>query len=356
MKILITGMNNLQCTENYYLRQELNVVPTQYALLAALRDMGHVVDQRPVTIGEDLKEYDKVIAFIHNPSGFAGYVYNGLWVIQARPDCILSIDDWQADSIFDGVIQLTPETLFRPYIKEHHINIPDNIEAYSSQLLEGIEIVKRMQNKMLIAGFLGGDISLMLPQYPKHLFRTYHLNPYHLNRRPENNFTGFDDEYYMDDMLISPEKKKMEWAFVSLMQSKTRKYLKSLDMSGKWEINYFGAARGEFKSTRLKEPEMCGAYQKYWGCLVPKYYHAGSGFWRPRVFQVADANSILMTHPDEGKLYSNAHIKYNVKDVEQMDLTQLVALAKEQKEGLYSSQPLDKGITRKQLKEALEDD
>ena len=354
MKILVTGMNNLQCVENYYLRQELNVVPTQYALLAALRDMGHIVEQRYVTIGEDLKEYDKVICFIHNPAGFAGFVYNGLWAIHVRPDCILSIDDWQADSIFAGVTTLTPDTLFRPYIKEHHTNIPDNIEAYSSQLLNGIDIVKNMQNKMLIAGFLGGDISLMLPQYPKELLMTYHLNPYHLNRKPENNFTGYDDEFYMDDSVISSDKKKMEWTFVSLMQSKTRKYLKSLDMSGKWEINYFGAARGEFKSTRLKEPEMCGAYQKNWGCLVPKYYHAGSGFWRPRVFQVADANSILMAHYDEGKLYSDAHVSYNVKDIENMDLSQLINVAKLQKEGLYDSQPLDKSITRKQLKAALE--
>lgn len=353
MKILISGMNSLQTTENFYLRQQLNVVPTQYALLAALRDMGHTVDQRPVVIGESLDEYDKVIVFIHNPSGFAGYVYNALWAIHRRPDCILSLDDWQGDSIFDGVTKLTKESLFRAHVKDSHVLIPDDVEKYQPQFFEALDVIKAMKNKMLIAGFLGGDISLMLPQYPKELFRTYHLNPYHLNRTPENNFGETGPLF--GDSSIEPSEKKKGWVFASLVQGRTRKYLKSLNLSGDWDVNFYGAARGEFKSPRLKEPQMCAEYQKYWGCIVPKYYHSGSGFWRPRVFQVADANSILVVDDSEGKLYSEAHTGCSPKDVEQMDLSQLIDLAKRQKEGLYDSQPLDKAITRRQLAEALDD-
>ena len=352
MKILITGMNSLQTTEDFYLRQQLNVVPAHYALLRALRDMGHTVDQRPVVIGESLDEYDQAIVFIHNPSGFAGYVYNALWAIHRKPNCIISIDDWQADSIFDGVIKLTPETLFRDHVKSSHVIIPDDVEKYSAQFFESVDIIKSMKNKMLVAGFVNGDISLMLPQYPKELFSTYHISPYHLNRTPENNFGETNNLF--DDSLIDADMKKKSWVFASLVQAKTRKYLKSLNMSGQWDIKFYGAARGEFKSTRLKESLMCAEYQAHWGCIVPKYYHSGSGFWRPRVFQVADANSILVVDDTEGKLYSEAHTKCSPKDIEQMDLDQLINLARRQKEGLYDNQPLDKSITRKQLTEVLE--
>ena len=58
MKILVTGMNKNQVTENFYLRQQLKVVPSHYSLLRCLRDMGHEVEQRIVKVGEDLSEYD----------------------------------------------------------------------------------------------------------------------------------------------------------------------------------------------------------------------------------------------------------------------------------------------------------
>ena len=115
MKILLTGMNSAQCIENFWKRQDLEVVNTQYALVQALRDMGHEVHHTHAVIGESLKQYDRVIAFIHNPAGFSRYLYNGLWAISQRPDCILAIDDWQADSIWDGITGLEKETMFRPY-------------------------------------------------------------------------------------------------------------------------------------------------------------------------------------------------------------------------------------------------
>ena len=45
-KILITGMNKNQCTEDFYLRQQLQVVPSHYSLLRCLRDMNYEVEQR----------------------------------------------------------------------------------------------------------------------------------------------------------------------------------------------------------------------------------------------------------------------------------------------------------------------
>lgn len=353
MKILITGMNSAQCIENFWKRQDLEVVNTQYALVQALRDMGHEVHHTHAVIGESMDHYDRVIAFIHNPAGFSRYLYNGLWAISQRPDCVLAIDDWQADSIWDGITGLEKETMFRPYLRDMQEVMPPDVEKYADKLYEAVEIIKAKKNRMLIAGFQGGDISLMLPEYPKHLFRTWLLNPYHLNRRPENNFTGDDTAVFLDDMTIAPKDKKKEWVFTSLMQGKTRKYLESLNLGEGWKVNIYGGLRGQYKTPRLIESDMCNCYQQHWGVLVPKYYHAGSGFWRPRVFQVADANSILVCDDAEGRLYSEAHVGLKPADIEEMNLKELIDLAKRQKEGLYSSQPLDKMITRRQLDEVL---
>ena len=63
MNVLITGMNKNQCTRDFFLSQQLKVVPSHYSLIRCLEDMGHIVTQRPVVIGESLDEYDEVIVF-----------------------------------------------------------------------------------------------------------------------------------------------------------------------------------------------------------------------------------------------------------------------------------------------------
>ena len=94
-KILITGFNKQQCTRDYFrFNSQLKIVPSHYSLAMCLEDMGYDVEQRQVTIGESLDSYDEVIVFLHNPGGFAEFVYNGLWAIYNRPSCIMAFDDY----------------------------------------------------------------------------------------------------------------------------------------------------------------------------------------------------------------------------------------------------------------------
>ena len=64
MKILITGFNKEQCTKDYYLGKELKILNSHYSLIRCLEDMGHEIEQRTVSIGEDLSGYDKVIIYL----------------------------------------------------------------------------------------------------------------------------------------------------------------------------------------------------------------------------------------------------------------------------------------------------
>jgi len=338
MKILITGMNKQQCTENFYKTSQLKVMPSHLSLIACLRDMGHTVEQRIVTIGEDLSEYDRIICYIHNPSGFAGFVYNGLWLINEYPDCILAFDDWQTDSIYKGLTALEdPEKLFRPYVKDGHKHVPDNIEDYKKQLLNGIEIVKSKKNKMLISAFAGGNLSLLI-DYPKELMFSFNPNPYHINL--SSNFNPLFEE------------KQKVFNFAGLIQDKTKKWLKAQNI-GDWPLKKYGSRKDG--QDRVIEPEMVNIYGQQWGILMPGYFHAGSGWWRARPLQVADSGSILIGDWKEMVLYYDDDELASLKasDIIMMSDKQLEDVAEAQKQAIYTTHPLDKSVTQEELGRVL---
>ena len=342
MNILITGMNKNQCTKDFYLQQQLQVVPSHYSLIRCLEDMGHTVTQRAVVIGESLKEFDEVIVFIHNPSGFAGFVYNALWAIHKKPNAVLAFDDWQVDSIYDGLLALKdPSKLFREYVKDGHQNIPENIDSYQDVLVSSIEKIESKTNRMLISAFSGGDLSLLI-DYPKDLLFAYNPNPYHLNRQPTTSI--FDD---------SPEKEKV-FNFAGLVQDKTKKWLKNqgIDKTS-WPLKQYGSRKDG--QDRVTEDVMVTIYSQQWGILMPGYFHAGSGWWRARYLQVADAGSILIGDPKELiVVYKNIEASsFKAENIINLSDAQLKQIAIFQKECLYSSHPLNKEIQKQELNACL---
>ena len=347
MNILITGMNKLQCTRDFYESQQLKVVPSHYSLIRCLEDMGHTVTQRPVEIGETLDEYDEVIVFIHNPSGFAGYVYNALWAISQKPDCILAFDDWQVDSIYSGLLALEdPDKMFRPYVKDSHVLIPDNIESYEKVFDAAIDLIESKKNRMLISAFSGGDLSLLI-DYPKELLFAYNPNPYHLNRQPqEMGGTLFFDE--------TPAPKEFVFNFAGLVQDKTKKWLKAQGVDKhSWPLKQYGSRKDG--QDRVTEDVMVTIYSQQWGILMPGYFHAGSGWWRARPLQVADAGSILIGEPKEMMLYYGDEQLANIKAQDIVSLSDkfLKDIAASQKEAIYRLHPLDKEVQKAELNACL---
>ena len=340
MNILITGMNKNQCTRDFFLQQELKVVPSHYSLIRCLEDMGHTVTQRYVEIGESLDEYDEVIVFIHNPSGFAGYVYNALWAVSQKPNCILAFDDWQVDSIYSGLLSLEdPSEMFRPYIKDSHKFIPDNIESYEKIFDLAIDKIESKTNRMLISAFNGGDLSLLI-DYPKELLFRYNPNPYHLNRQPKINM--FD------------EPKQRVFNFAGLVQDKTKKWLKEEGVDKhSWPLIKYGSRKDG--QDRVTEDEMVTIYSQQWGILMPGYFHAGSGWWRARPLQVADSGSILIGDPKEMIIYYQNQELANIRAVDIINKTdvELEELANAQREAIYKVHPLNKEVQKMEIDACL---
>ena len=102
-RILITGFNREQCNRDFYLRKELKILNSHYSLSRCLEDMGWEVDQRPISIGEDLSSYDEVVVYLHSSNSFCQYIYDGLYAIAARPNCIMAFDDWQVNQVMDNI-------------------------------------------------------------------------------------------------------------------------------------------------------------------------------------------------------------------------------------------------------------
>ena len=349
-KILITGMNKLQCTRDFYLSQQLQVVPSHYSLIRCLEDMGYLVEQRNVEIGEDLSHYHHVIVFLHNPAGFAAFVYNALWAVFNRQDCILAFDDWQTDSIYSGLLSLTdPEKLFRPYVLDSHTNIPPDIKNYQSQFIEAINLIESKANKVLISAFDGGDLSLVV-DYPKDKLFGYNPNPYHFHRKPsfvKKSIITFDDDAKVEKQRI--------FNFAGLVQDKTKKWLKSQEVEKTgWELKLYGSRKDG--QDRVKEHEMVDLFAQHWGILMAGYHHAGSGWWRSRPTQCADAGSVLIGDPREMILLYGDTTLANIKAIDLIDCSDhdLHFLASSQKDALYSLHPLNKHVQQQELLKCLE--
>lgn len=386
MKILITGFNKNQCTRKFYLRQQLKVVPSHYSLVNCLTDMGHEVDQRQVSIGEDLSMYDEIIVFIAGPRQLvATTVYEGLWAISQKPDCILAFDDWQVPDLFKGVAKCdgNSEELFAQFILDVNKKTLEDVKPYMVEFFDALRTITSMQNRMLISAFDAehvGDPVNFGPQllfdkikYPRDRTFVYNPNPYHRNRKPgdvlhegaeDPTWTGSPPRWH--GVRVAKERR---FNFASLVQSKTQKWLKKQGYTGNpkndeegviggWPVDLYGSKAETQK--RLTEDEMCGVIARDWGCLMPGYEHAGSGWWRARPLQCADAGSILLGEDKELRVYYGGDYQmYGLKATDIVSATdaELKDIAAHQRECLYDTHPigdLGKQLQREELQAVLD--
>jgi len=383
MKILITGFNKNQCTRKFYLRQQLKVVPSHYSLVNCLMDMGYEVDQRQVTIGEDLSGYDEIIVFIAGPRQLvATTVYEGLWAISQRPDCILAFDDWQVPDLFKGVAKCDgkPDELFAQFILDVNKKTLEEVKPYEKQFMQALSVITAKKNRMLISAFRTehlGDNETYGPHllfdkidYPRNRLFVYNPNPYHRNRMwGDIGHEGDEDPTWKPSPLsytVGPRpEKERRFNFASLVQSKTQKWLKKQGYTGNpkddeqgtiggWAVDLYGSKAETQK--RLTEDQMVEVITRDWGCLMPGYEHAGSGWWRARPLQCAAASSILLGDDKELRVYyGNDYPFYGLKAADIVEATdmELREIAQAQTDFLHTIHPLDKSVQEAELLAAL---
>lgn len=382
MKILITGMNKAQCARQFYLRQQLKIVPSHFSIFNCLVDMGHDVEQRVVEIGEDLSEYDEVIVFIAGPRQLvATTVFNGLWAISAKPNCILSFDDWQLPDLFKGIAKCTDwAELTAKFILDVNKKTEEEIIPFKADLLRAANIINDKQNRILITAFntkhlndenvYGPHLLFDKIEYPRNKMYVMNPNPYHRNRTWKDiGHDGVENPSFKPSPLSMateelPAKRK-QFNFASLVQSKTQKWLKKQGYTGNpkndeqgvindWQVDLYGSKADTQK--RLTEDEMVKVITQDWGCLMPGYAHAGGGWWRARPLQCADANSILIGDEKELRVYYGNDYPYyelTAKDLPNCTNEELKGIALAQKDAIYKLHPLDKEVQKAELQAIL---
>lgn len=384
-KILITGFNKNQCTRKFYLRQQLKVVPSHYSLFNCLTDMGYEVEQRQVVLGEDLTSYDDVIVFIAGPRQLvATTVYEGLYAIGMRPDCILAFDDWQVPDLFKGVAKCQDEKeLFAQFILDVNKKTIADVIGYTLIFLNAINTIVAKKNRMLISAFQTGHLNdpsfgphLLFDKinYPQDRLFVYNPNPYHRNRTwVDLHHEGAEDPTWnpnIERLFVQEDyelpKRERKFNFASLVQSKTQKWLKKQGYTGNpkndeegdiggWKVDLYGSKADTQK--RLTEDEMVKVFYTDWGCLMPGYEHSGSGWWRARPLQAADARCILIGDPKELAVYYGKRFSYlelTAKDIVNASDEELDEIAEAQAQALYRLHPLDKLIEQEELTKVLE--
>jgi len=374
-RILITGFNKNQCTRKFYLRQQLKVVPSHYSLFNCLTAMGYEVDQRQVSLGEDLSGYDEVIVFIAGPRQLvATTVFEGLWAISQRPDCILAFDDWQVPDLFKGVAKCEDwSELSADFILGVNKKTEEDLNPYMTQFISAIKVITAKKNRMLISAFrtehlndpenFGPHLLFDKIDYPRDRLFVYNPNPYHRNRTwYDIRHEGAEDPTWnpsLDNLFEKagdlPSKEK-RFNFASLVQSKTQKWLKKQGYTGNpkndeegtildWPVDLYGSKAETQK--RLTEDEMVKVINRDWACLMPGYEHAGSGWWRARPLQCADAGSILIGDKKELAVYYGSDFPFldlTAADITTAATTELEYIATLQRQALYRIHPLDKLI------------
>jgi hypothetical protein len=365
------------------MRQQLKVVPAHYSLFNCLADMGHTVEQREIEIGEDLSKYDEVIVYIAGPRQLvATKVFNGLWAIAQRPDCILGVDDWQAPELFKGIEKCQSwEELSADFILKVNKTSIEEVEKHREAYLRAIGIIASRKNRMLTCAFdtshlknakdFGPHLLFDGVDYPRDRVYTFNPNPFHRNRKPGDlGHEGPEDPTWSGSTPPSIQEtvqKQRRFNFASLVQSRTQKWLKKqgyvqdgsddeFGFIGTWPVELYGSKAESQK--RLTEDQMCAVFQRDWGCLMPGYNHAGSGWWRARYQQCADAECILLGEPKELMvIYNDDELcRATALDIVGWSDNKLYEFAKAQKEAIAKWHPLDKQKQRDEVSAVLSAD
>jgi len=366
MKVLMSGFTALQINTDKRTIQKIDV-PASIA--QALRELGHDVDWRKITPGEDLSSYDVLwinLAPLNSLNGRQGAM-GALYALSSGIPCVGFFDDWQFNTVFNGARALIrkPEMLYKHllvgtehrgdegatyfsradveaalervravnpdaakkcYIERYYMmDTDESVQPYEKQLVEAARdlIAPRWEAGMVpvCPMYAFGDRSIVRKRMPNELGPIEALDP-----------TSTIVPTLSPVTPLNPTLKKRAWVLGALMPHDTWLEKKNLT----WPVEIVGSRKlirklgGQRFDT---EQDVLEFYNQHWGILSPPYPHAGSGWWRSRFLYAAHVGSILVTDKGEGDPLGDAY-KLTIADVEKMSDAELIAAVEAQRAAL----------------------
>lgn len=366
MKILMTGFTALQINTDRRTIQKIDVP----ALVAkALIDLGHQVDWRKVTPGEDLSSYDVAwinLAPLNSLNGRQGAM-GALYALSSGLSAVGFFDDWQFNTVFNGakamvrkpqmvykhllvgtehrgdegatyfsradaeaavarIAEKDPEAAKKVYIERYYMMDNDeNVRPWEKRIVQAA-------TDLIDARWTAG----MVPVCPMYAFGDRAIVRKRMPREV-GPIEALDPSSVTFDTLAAvtpqaPQNKQRAWVLGALMPHD--EWLAKKNPS--WPVEIVGSRKliRKLGGQRLEtELDVLNFYNDRWGILSPPYPHAGSGWWRSRFMYAARIGSILVTDKGEGNPLGMPY-KLTISDVEKMSDDELAAAAKAQADAL----------------------
>lgn len=301
MKILMTGMTTRTVGSQRLKLDYLNFNPL---LKKALQEIGHVVEQRRITVDETMEEYD--LGFIHVTPGDKIVCQNVLEVCSAlqkmKGRAIVFLEDWIAVEFRNAW---------------YHI-LHARWDAWKKWKLYQWTAEEDLLVRSTILELLNGDSWPIIANFygwgqPREFF--------------EKNFAT------RRTMVVDPssmaaipkfEAKPKEYRWILATLQKHDKWVGSQGFT--WPIECFGNERQGHPA--ISEQEVTQRYAESWGVLAPRYPVVG--WFRPRFLLAAATGAVLYCDPSEGRFLGPAY-QVPVRQIESMSLADLSSLADYQK-------------------------
>jgi hypothetical protein len=315
MRVLMTGfttrMVNSQKLKNNYLTCE--------PLLAkALTELGHEVDHRKVTPGEDLSQYDVALLGICGIQSRTAAAANGTaWAFENVERRLLFCGDWSIEKAgldFQNALEHWDRYLrFCQSSFNYSAEDGDRIEAMVTSIM-----TERLP--MLAPFFRWGNHEHIVSNTNR---RTGKKN------LPKTSLLTWDPSPFCH--IPEPEKtsdRAPQWIYATLQDHDD--WIERAQWSLKWPV-----VRRE-KENKVQESELLKEYAASWGILAPPYKTAGSGWWRARFNHAAKLGAVLVCDPRDFAVMGMPY-RCSAVDVERMSLGERAGLAQRQRDWFSSN-------------------
>jgi len=371
MKILMTGFTALQINTEHRTIKKIDVPAS---IVEALESVGHQVDWRRVTPGEDLSSYDVIcvnLAPLNSLNGRQGAM-GALYALSSGVPAVGFFDDWQfaavfnacrslvrhpeilykylisgsalrgsedatyfskaeADAALERIVTANPEAAKKCAVGRYFFNDnDDNIKAHEGQLVQTAQALlgERWSQGMVAVCpmYSFGDRSLVRKRMPAEMSGIEALDP---------SSTIFN--ILSSATPMPPSEKKKAWVLGALVPHDTWLEKKNPE----WPVEIVGSRKliRKFGGQRFDtEEDVLSFYNEHWGILSPPYPHAGCGWWRSRFMYAARVKSILVTDKGEGKPLGTPY-SLTIKQVESMSDDDLAGAANAQSDALRAHMP-----------------
>lgn len=329
MRVLVTGSTATQVGRP----NSTGFVSAPVLLVQALRDHGHQVDWRPVTPGEKLSGYHRVISFLTPPLTFGSlHYYGALWAL-THPKAVVALDDWRFMTIVSQAASCDRER-WRLWESPPAMNRKGEEREAA---IKHRKVIEDLNNKLIFGR--GGDdgkkgLSCQWPwpvaaplfswwnrdKFPLVTPKVYAYDPTPLMPKP------------VVKRLSSSGDTDKTWLLASL--SNHQDWLDKLRPKLQWGVDYYGGTAKLRKSgyalPAIQEADLVSrVYPSYRATLCPPYPHAGSGWWRARLVHAAWAGCVTVGFNGELDSASAAYA-YEPGEIEAMTPRRLAEVARAQ--------------------------